>query len=92
MGFQLGMRRVEVEVNSEEIKEVIEKLNPQNKCHNPILREIVLFKQRPWELAYRITKREGNTYADWLAKTALASSKPNNNNLNANTISTHQGP
>ncbi|MED6200825.1 hypothetical protein PIB30_089030, partial [Stylosanthes scabra] len=65
MASQLGMRRVEVEVDSKKIKKVIEKLNPQNKYHNLILREIILFKQRPWELIYRITRREGNnTCAD----------------------------
>ncbi|MED6218535.1 hypothetical protein PIB30_027461 [Stylosanthes scabra] len=65
-----GIRRLIVETDSVEVFEEIRKPT-ETSNFNPLIRDIMRMKDRPWEIEVSHTLREGNICADWLARASL---------------------
>ncbi|KAL4398459.1 hypothetical protein AHAS_Ahas01G0294000 [Arachis hypogaea] len=71
MTWDMGMRRVIVKNDAEEILKSITKERGINQIHCETIREIVKMKQRPWKLKFCHVYREVNRSANWLARKNL---------------------
>ncbi|KAL4307123.1 uncharacterized protein LOC107605009 [Arachis ipaensis] len=67
MAWNLGMRRVIVEMDAIEVLKEIN-THQSTKTIDPILREIEEYKERSWEIKFQYANRETNQCADWLGK------------------------
>ncbi|RYR52825.1 hypothetical protein Ahy_A06g027695 [Arachis hypogaea] len=70
MAWDMGMRRVIVENDAEEVLRSITKERRINQIHHETIREIVKMKQRLWELEFCHIYREANRSANWLEREA----------------------
>ncbi|XP_025704008.1 uncharacterized protein [Arachis hypogaea] len=69
--WDLGFKRVELEVDSRTVYEAITKGRRLNQHPNNLIRSINIWLKKQWSVEIRHTYKEGNQAADWLAKKSV---------------------
>ncbi|KAL4322911.1 hypothetical protein AHAS_Ahas14G0257800 [Arachis hypogaea] len=71
MATDLGMRGLEVEVDSVEIVDIINNCIHNDEHYTEAVIEVAKLRRSPWELVFKHINRKANRLADWLAKEAI---------------------
>ncbi|XP_072075685.1 uncharacterized protein [Arachis hypogaea] len=67
-GWEIGVRRIIIEIDLNGVFEEIREGSRVSPVHNALVRDIMEFKARPWEIKIQQVQRKSNRCADWMAK------------------------